>query len=58
MTEYNMYGLCLKEASIGRVPQQIEFFHAPLPDELAVKLVAAKQQSADEAQGLRADRNR
>jgi hypothetical protein len=52
LTERNMYDLCIKEKSIGRAPQQIEFFHAPLPNELAAKLVTSKRRSADEASGI------
>jgi hypothetical protein len=52
LTERNMYDLCQKEASIGRVPPQIEFFHAALPDDLAVKLIDAKRRSSEESRGI------
>jgi hypothetical protein len=58
LTERNMYDLCLKERSIGRVPPQIEFFHASLPNDLAVKLVSAKQRGADEARGVTVSKTR
>lgn len=44
-TEADVYQACLKERSGGRVPLEIEFFHAPMPDELAARLKAAKQVS-------------
>lgn len=58
LTERNMYDLCLKERSIGRVPPQIEFFHASLPNDLAAKLVSAKQRGADEARGVSVSKTR
>lgn len=51
LTERSMYDVCLKEASIGRVPPQIEFFHAPLTEELACKLVEAKRRGSEESLG-------
>jgi len=48
LTESDMYEACLKERASGRVPQEIEFFHAPLPDELATRLKAAKRVSGEE----------
>lgn len=49
LTEKSMYDFFLKEASIGRVPPQIKFHHAPLPEELARKLVEAKHRSSYES---------
>lgn len=48
LTEQDMHQLCLKEKAGGRVPQNIEFVHAPLPDDLALKLLAARKVSSDE----------
>lgn len=48
LTERDMYELCEKEKSSGRVPQNIDFYHAPLPPDLASKLKLAKQVSSDE----------
>jgi hypothetical protein len=48
LTEHDMYELCMKERSGGRIPLQIEFFHAPLPSDLASRLLAAKQVSSAE----------
>ena len=48
LTEADMYQACLKERAGGRVPKEIEFYHAPLPDELAARLKAAKKVSGDE----------
>ena len=56
LTEYDMYELCEKEKSAGRVPRNIEFYHAPLPPDLASKLKDAKQVSSDEVSPRRAAR--
>jgi hypothetical protein len=48
LTERDMYELCEKEKGSGRVPQNISFYHAPLPTHLASKLKLAKQVSSDE----------
>jgi hypothetical protein len=48
LTERDMYELCEKEKQAGRVPQNIEFHHAPLPQDLAAKLKLAKKVSSDE----------
>jgi hypothetical protein len=52
LSERSMYELCQKEAAVGRMPQQIEFFHVPLPPDLAEKLVQAKRRSSDESLGI------
>jgi hypothetical protein len=51
LTERAMYDLCMKESSVGRVPPEIQFFHAALPEELACKLVQAKRRGTDESLG-------
>lgn len=48
LTERDMYDLCEKEKDGGRVPRNIEFFHAPLPADLAARLKVARQASSDE----------
>jgi hypothetical protein len=48
LTELDMYELCEKEKQAGRAPRNIDFLHAPLPSDLAVKLKAAKKVSSDE----------
>lgn len=42
LTERDMYDLCLKEKQGGRVPREIEFVKAQIPDELAERLRQAK----------------
>lgn len=42
LTEQDMHVQCGKEASGGRVPPEIEFVCAPIPDELRSRLVAAR----------------
>ena len=48
LCEADMYGLCQRERESGRVHKEIEFIHAPLPDELATRLIAARKLSSDE----------
>jgi len=43
LTEKDMYNLCLKEKKNGRVPLEIEFIHAKLPENLADLLKEAKK---------------
>lgn len=43
-----MHALCKRELDGGRAPKEIEFIHAPLPDELAIRLVAARKIGSDE----------
>lgn len=54
LTEEDMYKACLKERAGGRVPKEIEFFHAPLPDDLASRLIDAKKLSSAEVTPLKA----
>jgi hypothetical protein len=53
LCEADMHALCQRERDSGRVPKEIEFVHAPLPDELAIKLVAARKLSSDEVSPLK-----
>lgn len=48
LCEPDMYALFDRERQSGRVPKEIEFFHVPLPEELAVKLLAARKIGSDE----------
>src|SRR5205823_9503210 len=41
LTEHDMYDQCQKEAEGGRVPTEIEFVCAVLPEEVRARLVAA-----------------
>src|SRR2546423_232168 len=53
LCEADMHALCQRERDGGRVPKEIEFVHAPLPDELAFKLVAARKLASDEVSPLK-----
>jgi len=44
-----MYEQCNKEAAGGRVPPEIEFACAVLPDEINMRLVAARQKASGES---------
>ena len=48
LTEEDMYELCMKELLDGRVPHEIEFLHAKLPEELAKNLDAARKKASAE----------
>ena len=48
LTEEDMYELCMKESLDGRVPHEIEFLHAKLPEELAKNLDAARKKASAE----------
>ncbi len=48
LTEPDMYEVCLKEKEGGRVPQQIEFILADLPDVLRKKLAYAREKASKE----------
>jgi len=43
LTELDMLGVCIKEREGGRVPPEIEFLQASIPDGLAEKLKAARK---------------
>jgi hypothetical protein len=51
LTEKDMYEQCLKEKEGGRVPQEIEFVYAPLPEKLNELLVAARHKASVESGG-------
>lgn len=48
LTERDMYELCMKERAAGRVPDGIEFLHAPLPPDLCERLIEARRASSNE----------
>jgi hypothetical protein len=48
VTEREMYERCEKEAGGGRVPPEIEFACATIPDELRNKLIAARSKASGE----------
>ncbi len=52
LTENDMYEQCLKETEGGRVPPEIEFVYAPLPEDRNVRLVAARQKASVESGGV------
>jgi hypothetical protein len=55
LTERDMFEQAQKEKDAGRVPQNIEFHHAPLPPDLAARLKLAKKVSSDEVSPRRDD---
>jgi hypothetical protein len=54
LCETDMYERCQRELAAGRLPTEIEFLHAPLPDALAERLFAAKQIGSNEVSPFRA----
>jgi hypothetical protein len=50
LTEKDMFDKCLAEVAGGRVPPEIEFALAEIPDELREKLKKARKASSDEVQ--------
>lgn len=48
LTEKDMLNLCLQEKENGRVPLEIEFFHAEIPAVLDEELKAARKMASDE----------
>jgi hypothetical protein len=48
LTEADMYKQCQKEVEGGRVPPEIEFVCAEIPEPLRVRLVAARAVASDE----------
>ena len=48
-----MYDQCEKEAAGGRVPPEIEFVCALIPDDLRLRLVAARLKASGESGGLK-----
>ena len=52
LCEEDMYSRCQLELTSGRLPKEIEFVHAPLPEDLAMRLVAARKVGSDEVSPL------
>ena len=48
LTERDMYELCEKEKRDGRVPLNIDFVYAKLPENLAIRLMEAKKFASSE----------
>jgi ABC-type Fe2+-enterobactin transport system substrate-binding protein len=48
LTEPDMLEVCSKEKAGGRVPQQIEFVLADLPEDLRKKLTQARKNASQE----------
>jgi hypothetical protein len=53
LTERDICDQCEKEAAGGRVPPEIEFACAIIPDDLRVRLVAARRKASGESLGER-----
>jgi hypothetical protein len=51
LTERDMCDQCENEAPGGRVPQEIEFVCATIPDDLRKRLIAARLRASDESSG-------
>jgi hypothetical protein len=56
LTERDMYEQCEKEAAGGRVPPEIEFVCALIPDDLRARLAAARLKASGESSGKIAGR--
>jgi hypothetical protein len=52
LTERDMCDQCQREAAGGRVPPEIEFVCAIIPDELRIRLVAARLRASGESSGI------
>lgn len=48
MSDGELHDLCVKEVANGRMPPGIEFYHAPLPEDLEERLRKARVIAADE----------
>ena len=48
LADADLFKLCEREIDSGRMPRQVEFFHAPLPDALEIKLRASRAVAAAE----------
>jgi hypothetical protein len=55
LIEQDMCDQCEKELAGGRVPREIEFVCAAIPDELRVRLVAARLRASGEGSGKLVD---
>jgi hypothetical protein len=51
LTERDIYDQCKKETAGGRVPPEIEFVCAEIPDDLRTRLVAARLEASRESLG-------
>jgi hypothetical protein len=51
LTEPDMFDQCKKESAGGRVPPEIEFVCAEIPDELRARLTAARLKASGEFSG-------
>ncbi len=51
LTEKDMYDQCEKEFAGGRVPREIEFLCALIPEELRTRLVGARLRASGESSG-------
>jgi hypothetical protein len=54
LCETDMYDCCQRELAAGRLPKEVEFLHAPLPNDLAERLFAARQIGSNEVSPFRA----
>ena len=48
LTERDMFEICQKERTAGRIPQEIEFVHALLPKDLDARLRRARETASRE----------
>ena len=55
LTEKDMFERCLSEVAGGRVPPEVEFALAVIPDDLRSRLIAAREQSSKEVRRSDAD---
>jgi hypothetical protein len=53
LTERDMCDQCEAEVASGRLPKEIEFVFATIPDELRERLVAARSRASSEGTGGR-----
>lgn len=51
LTEQDMCNQCNKEFEAGRVPREIEFVCARIPDELRARLIASRGKASEESYG-------
>ncbi len=51
LTEQDMFEQCKKEVAGGRVPQEIEFVCASIPEDLRARLVTARLKASKESSG-------
>jgi hypothetical protein len=51
LTERDMYDYCEKEKAAGRIPPEIDFVCAIIPDDLRTRLIAARLKSSEESSG-------